>query len=332
MSRRSPSWRCRAAFLTAAALALTGLAGPAVAEPDPPSGDEETVRVIVELVDQAALATLGSDRVQAQRADGDDSFAADHTALREELSTAQDAGRGAATAEGIPLRELHRLTDVLNGLVLEVPAGAVSDLEALPGVATVSPDGTVEALADVSVPAVGAPQAWEQEDPDGQSLRGNGVTVAVIDSGVDYTRPDLGGGFGDGDRVADGFDFVDMDPDPMDLNAHGTHVAGIIAADGSGVTTGVAPEATLTAWRVLDASGQGTESGVIAGIEAAIDPLGEHPADVVNLSLGMTGADGTDPVGRAATAAADSGVAVVAAAGNSGPGEATLSSPADRKS
>lgn len=328
MSRRSPSWRCRAAFLTAAALAFTGLAGPAVAEPDSPSADEETVGVIVELAEEATLATLGTDRVQAQRADADDSFAADHTALREELSTAQDAVLDAATAEGIALTQVHRFTDVLNAIALEVPADAVSDLEALPGVAAVSPDGTVEALANVSVPAVGAPEAWDQRDPDGQPLRGNGVTVAVIDSGVDYTRPDLGGGFGEGYRVADGFDFVDMDSDPMDLNAHGTHVAGIIAADGSGVTTGVAPEATLTAWRVLDASGGGTESGVIAGIEAAIDPLGEHPADVVNLSLGMIGADGTDPVGRAATAAADSGVAVVASAGNSGPGEATLSSPA----
>lgn len=327
MSRRSPSWRCRAAVLTSAALVLTGLAGPAAAEPDSPvAGDE--IRVIVELTDEAALATLGADRVQAQRADADDAFAAEHTALREELTSAQDAMIDAATADGIALSEVHRFTDVLNAVVLEVTAEAVADLEGLPGVTAVAEDGTVEALTDVSVPAVGAPQAWEQTDPDGESLRGNGVTVAVIDTGVDYTLPDLGGGFGDGYRVVDGFDFVDFDSDPMDLNAHGTHVAGIIAADGSGVATGVAPEATLTAWRVLDERGGGTESDVIAGIEAAIDPLRDHPADVVNLSLGMAGGDGTDPVGRAATAAADSGVVVAAAAGNAGPGEATLSSPA----
>ncbi|CAM2005583.1 S8 family serine peptidase [Acanthopleuribacter pedis] len=82
---------------------------------------------------------------------------------------------------------------------------------------------------------------------------GSGQVIAILDSGIDYTHPDLGGGFGPGYKVIGGYEFIDNDTDPMDEHYHGTHVAGIAAADGD--IQGIAPKAKLLAYRVLDATG-----------------------------------------------------------------------------
>src|SRR4051812_39632550 len=86
------------------------------------------------------------------------------------------------------------------------------------------------------------------------SINGKGVTVAVVDSGINYNVDGLGGGFGKGHKVIAGHDFVDNDSDPMDTDGHGTEVAGVIAADRftfNGQTySGVAPDANLVALRV----------------------------------------------------------------------------------
>jgi subtilisin family serine protease len=120
-------------------------------------------------------------------------------------------------------------------------------------------------------------------------VTGAGVTVAVIDTGIDYTHPSLGGGFGKGFKVVGGFDFVNNDSDPMDESGHGTAVAGVIAAEPftlDGVTyQGVAPEANLVALRV------GTETSISdANIERAlqwvIDNHRTYNISVINLSLG----------------------------------------------
>ncbi|WUT87815.1 S8 family serine peptidase [Streptomyces melanogenes] len=184
-------------------------------------------------------------------------------------------------------------------------------------------------LTDASVPLINAPQVWRRKDPVGHSADGTGTTVAVLDSGVDYTHPDLGGGFGAGHKVVGGYDFANGDADPMDDNGHGTHVAGIIAGKAAekGGVTGVAPGASILAYKVMDDAGEGYTSDIVAGIEAAVDPDNPHRADVVNLSLGGYG-DGTDPLGAAATAATRAGVVVVASAGNEGPGSGTISTPA----
>jgi hypothetical protein len=171
---------------------------------------------------------------------------------------------------------------------------------------------------------IGAERFWSQ-----WNSRGEGIVVAVIDTGIDYTHPALGGGFGPHAKVMGGWDFVDDDGDPMDRNGHGTHVAGIIAGDGDGVT-GVAPAARLLAYRVLDDDGRGFSSAILAALERIIDPNQDGDlsdrADVANLSLGGPG-DADSPTSTAVDRAVEAGVVVVLAAGNWGTGQ-SIGSPA----
>lgn len=138
---------------------------------------------------------------------------------------------------------------------------------------------------------------------------GAGVLVAVVDSGVESSHPDLGG------RVVRGTDFVDGDAGPDDPSGHGTHIAGIIAATaGNGIGgAGVAPAARILAIRVLDAGNAGLPENVSAGINAAV----AAGADVINLSLNWsTPSAELAPVTAAVQRAADAGIAVVVASGN----------------
>jgi subtilisin family serine protease len=142
-----------------------------------------------------------------------------------------------------------------------------------------------------------------------------GAVVAVVDTGVNYEHPDLAANMWvdpDGLHTRHGFDFVDGDADPMDLNGHGSHVAGIIGAVGNNHlgTAGVCWTARLMAIRVLDAVGSGTTASIAQGLQFAAD----HGATVINMSLG---GEGTDTLLSSAIAAAtDAGAVVVVAAGN----------------
>ncbi|KAK0389939.1 hypothetical protein NLU13_3512 [Sarocladium strictum] len=160
-------------------------------------------------------------------------------------------------------------------------------------------------------------------------IKGKGVKVGVIDSGVDYSHPSLGGGFGSGFKIAGGYDFVGDDfygqnaPVPDDdpivsciSGGHGTHVAGIIGAqDPKGVgfgITGVAPEAAIYAYRVFGCWGSTTWELVIAAMERAL----ADGVDVINLSLGaIEFFELTRPI---FVKLEDMGVAIIASAGNDG--------------
>jgi subtilisin family serine protease len=310
------------------ALLLTGL--PAA---PPAAAAGETVSVIIELDSPSAEARVGTAEVAEFRAAdpterrAQDAFLATYDAAVAEVAATQDAFAEVASAAGIGLGDPEPVTGLLNAVVTEVAEEDLAALRSTPGVARVTVDRTVRALTAESVPSTGAPEVWDRSTADGTALRGAGVTIAVIDTGIDYSLDDLGGGFGPDFRVVDGWDFANDDDDPMDDHMHGTHVAGVIAGDGSSHITGMAPEATLTAWKALGADGSGELSDVLLALEAAVDLRGEHPASVVNMSLGATG-DGTDPLGLAATAASEAGTVVVAAAGNSGPDEQTVGTPA----
>lgn len=211
------------------------------------------------------------------------------------------------------VRVRHRYSRVLHGAALTVPARLLPAIAHIRGVRRVHLDSRVTALIEHSVPEIGAPEVWAR-----YGARGEGVIVAVIDTGVDYGHPALGGGFGPGFKVIGGYDFANDDGDPADDNGHGTHVAGIIAADGEGLI-GVAPGTKLLAYKVLDGEGLGDESDVIAALEAAVDPNGDGDTSdhvgVVNLSLGSRGGP-DDADSLAADAAVEAGVVVCAAAGN----------------
>ncbi|GAB3458062.1 S8 family serine peptidase [Actinophytocola sediminis] len=171
-------------------------------------------------------------------------------------------------------------------------------------------DGKVRANLDRSVAQIGAPEAWEA------GHTGKGTTVAVLDTGIDATHPDLS------DAVADAKDFTESESGVDDRFGHGTHVASIITGAGERYR-GVAPDATLLNGKVLDDNGGGYESGIIAGMEWAAN----GGADVINMSLGGGPTDGTDPMSQAVNQlSADTGALFVIAAGNSGSPE-SIGSP-----
>jgi hypothetical protein len=115
------------------------------------------------------------------------------------------------------------------------------------------------------------------------AYRGQGYSVAVIDTGIDYNHPDLGGGWGR--RVIAGYDFVNNDNDPRDDNGHGTHVAGIIGS-ASASYSGVAPNVNLIALKVLDAAGNGNFGDVEDALKWIISHQAQYNIVAVNLSLG----------------------------------------------
>ncbi|MGZ8852535.1 MAG: S8 family peptidase, partial [Thermoanaerobaculia bacterium] len=214
----------------------------------------------------------------------------------------------------VPSRVTRRYQTLFSGVAAVVSAKSLAEIRRLPDV-VVHDDVEVHAQLTESVPMIGAPTVWSS-----YGVTGVGVKVAVIDSGIDYTHPDLGGCFGGGCRVAGGHDFVNDDADPMDDNGHGTHVAGIVAANGT--LKGVAPGATLLAYKALNANGDGFESDVIAALEQAV----ADGAKVANLSLGGPG-NPNDALSQAVDNATAAGLLSVVAAGNSGNAYRTIDSP-----
>ena len=155
-----------------------------------------------------------------------------------------------------------------------------------------------------TLPKIGAPDFWDKAPA-------TPVVVAVIDTGVDYTHEDLA------NKVIKGYDFINNDNDPMDDHFHGTHVAGIIAAETNNAIgiAGVAPNAMILAIKVLSRTGEGTDLQISKGIMYAAD----KGAKVINLSLGGPG--WSFVLDDAVQYARKKGCLVVASAGNAGTNE-----------
>ncbi len=202
---------------------------------------------------------------------------------------------------------------VFNGAAVEFSREILGTVEQLDYVEAVYPDIEVKVNLNDSVPLIGATQVWAD-----LGFTGKGIVVSIVDTGIDYTHPDLGGSavFPNA-KVIGGYDCYNNDNDPMDDHYHGTHVAGIVAANGE--LKGVAYEASLMAYKVLSAYGSGRSSTIIQGIELSTDPDGDpgtdDGADIINMSLGGSG-NPDDPMSQAVDNAVDSGVVVVVAAGN----------------
>lgn len=227
---------------------------------------------------------------------------------------------------------------VFNGILMNITDEEAQKIKNVRGVKNVHPNYIAHVTLMDSVPMIGADKVW-QLDEDGnpcstsgkECLTGKGVTIGIIDTGVDYTHPDLGGCFGEGCKVIGGYDFINNDGDPMDDQFHGTHVASIAA--GNGILKGVAPDAEIIAYKVCHSEGC-PEDKIINSIEMSMDlnnngiPMEneEDYIDIISLSLGGPG-DPSDPMSTAIDNVVNAGVVAVIAAGNSGPGSESIDSP-----
>ncbi|MER7563674.1 S8 family serine peptidase [Streptomyces sp. NPDC097941] len=200
--------------------------------------------------------------------------------------------------------------------------GGRAAMTAAPGIDRVWLDGRVRISAQDAVAPdphggvaqIGAPTAWRA------GYTGKGVKVAVLDTGIDATHPDLQ------DRILKSRNFTDSGP-ADDRQGHGTHVASTVVGSGArsgGKYEGVAPGAELLVGKVLDDTGFGEDSGIIAGMQWAV----AQGARVVNMSLGEVDTPDVDPLEKAVNdLSASSGALFVIAAGNSGPSDTTVGSP-----
>jgi minor extracellular serine protease Vpr len=266
---------------------------------------------------------------------------------RNDVRAEQAAFRRAAAQAGIEFQELRSFQVLFNGFSVRAAPAERALLSTLPGVANIWPVEVIEAprpptdgalLPDLAT-AIEMTRADFVHDELGYT--GAGVRVAVMDTGIDYDHADLGG---DGiarsnsdqfpnSRVVAGWDFVGDDytgptgpppvPDPFpdDCQGHGTHVAGIVGANG--VLVGVAPDVQLGAYRVFGCEGNTSADIMLEAMERALAD-GMH---VLNMSIGIRAQWPQYPTGAAATRLQNLGMVVVASTGNNGPGAGVPDGP-----
>jgi minor extracellular serine protease Vpr len=265
------------------------------------------------------------------------------------LRAEQDAAMAAIAALGGV--ELARVSKAHNALVVSIDAKKIPDLAKVSGVTGVRRLIDYRMDLDETVPYIGAAAAQAA------GVDGSGVSVAVLDSGIDYTHRNLGGPgtvafyddcyagngaapvgdcadyFGPGaPKVVGGFDFVgeewpsagrSEDPNPIDFEGHGTHVADIIGGrSADGTHKGVAPGVDLYAVKVCSAIASSCNGvALLLGMDFALDPNGDgdiaDAVDVINMSLGSSYGQREDDLSLASANASKFGVTVVASAGNS---------------
>jgi serine protease AprX len=212
-----------------------------------------------------------------------------------------------------------RRLDLIDGLAARVPNTALMLLANSPLVAHLSADRAVGATMERTAATVGAAGAGQDFGLDGSS-----IGVAIIDSGVASWHDDLAdSAFPASQRVERFVDFVGAGEASYDDYGHGTHVAGIIAGNGfdsGGARAGIAPAARLTVLKVLDGSGQGRISDVIAAFQYVVEHKTALNIRLVNVSIGAGVHESftVDPLTLAAKRTVDAGIIVVAAAGNLG--------------
>ena len=283
------------------------------------------------------------------------------------LSQSQDQVLKRLQALSTDIKIIYRYRFVVNGFAVVAPTALLESIGQVTGVAR------IERAVDFDRPVIETSKmdpmiksTWSFDrtsakfigslEANNRGIRGQGLRVGIIDSGIDYTHKMLGGagtvdaykavdpatpnpGFPNA-KVVGGFDFVGteyntsspifdkriprIDSNPLDEGGHGTHVAGSVAGVGDGVKTydGVAPDALLYALKVFGAEGSTNDTVVVAALEYAADPNGDgSPSDrldVVNLSLGSGFGDGQILYNEAISNLALGGTSVVASGGNSG--------------
>lgn len=369
--------RARLGVLAVAGVAALAFTAAGVAAPDPealPEGSIATTFVPRSLSSETAVVVAelrGKSAAEVQADLGRKLTQAEKDQIKSQLKAAQDALRSRVEATGGKV--LAQFQSALNGIKVEIALSDISKLAAVPGVTRLLP--VREDVRDnaTSVPYISAPTVWNGAPS--PNLRGEGIKIGVIDTGIDYTHANFAGPgtvaayiaanaadtlpaspalFGPAaPRVKGGFDLVGdnytgpnvpvPDPNPLDCNGHGSHVAGTAA--GSGVTAagatyagpynssiytpgafrigpGVAPKADIYGYRVFGCTG--FTRVTVDAINMAFD----DGMDVINMSLGAVFGSADDASAVASTNVAKAGMIVVASAGNSGANQYLTGAPA----
>ncbi|WFA10460.1 S8 family peptidase [Tissierella sp. Yu-01] len=211
---------------------------------------------------------------------------------------------------------------LIGGIAGNMSTDIIYRLSTTPEVDYISFDSNVYALLDVATPTM------EAYFPHEKGYDGNGISVAVIDTGVaphdDLVKPT--------NRIISFMDFVNNKEKPYDDNGHGTHVAGIIAGNGyssRGKYVGIAPKSNIIGIKALDENGGGSTSDIIAALSYCIEMKDKYNIKIINLSLGTPATHNPekDPLVKAVEKCVEAGIIVVTAAGNSGPSARTILSP-----
>lgn len=319
-----------------------------------PSAGQDELQFVVRLSDPSLAAKMGPNALRnpnRMSADAQRSYLA-------QLASKQDAVMASIRALGGT--ELGRVSKVHNALMISIAENRIAEVARISGVSKVRRIADFELDLSETVPYIGATPLQNA------GVDGAGVRVAVIDSGVDYTHRNLGGAgtvaafeaaYGTSmassanktldaqfpsDKVVGGYDFVgeswpngalEPDPDPIDFEGHGTHVADIIAGrSADGTHTGVAPGASIYAVKACSAVSSSCNGvALLQAMDFSLDPNGDNDisdaVDVINLSLGSSYGQREDDLSESASIAARYGVIVVASAGNSGNRPYILGSP-----
>ena len=341
--------------------ALLGDSGPSSIKAKPGRfNPDEIIPVIIQMTG-APLARVALDTGSPEKA------ASLQGAYAGQLASAQAAVADTVQRSGGIVT--HRYRRVYNGLAARLRRGDLPGLVRQPGVVAIYRDRTVKKQLFASVPFIGAQFLNEM------GIKGTGIKIGIIDTGIDYTHKDLGGpgteeaynreasdpthlhpGTFPTGKVAGGIDLVgdrydpgcsagdkeagkctdvpEPDPNPIDLEGHGTGMAGIAAGIGvpDKVGHGVAPEATLYAIKLF-ALADTASSNIVAAIEWAVDPDGDgnfsDHLNIINMSLGADSGPSFGPEADAIDAATGVGVLVVASAGNGDDFPYTAGSPAN---
>lgn len=228
-------------------------------------------------------------------------------------------GNAAAARQAVGFFVVHREFKIINGFSATMTGAQIRTLAQQAGVRRIEEDFSVSTQLDAARPDFGTDAARTNF-----GVSGAGIAGCVVDTGVDPNHEQLNS------RPILFFDAIKGQSSAYDDHGHGTHVASIAFGDGTGGAgadkyRGVAPGVAIYAAKVLDQSGSGLESQVIAGIEWCVE---QPSVRIISMSLGSAApSDGKDALSQAADAAVDQGKVVVVAAGNSGDEPGTVGSP-----
>jgi subtilisin family serine protease len=294
----------------------------------------EVVKAIIELQSEPVVIHEKNLRY-AETGDAKlDLLSSEAQVYESQLVTEQENFKQLAFQLSPKMRVRTELRSLLNAISIEAPGIEIAAIATLPGVKRVQLVRTYHATLNKSVSLINAPAAWTKVG--GSTSAGQGIKIAILDSGIDINNPLFApagfvppSGFPKGNtsftnnKVIAARVFLDasMNPGatPVDLNGHGTNVAGIAAGDLNTISplaqiTGVAPRAFLGNYRVLDVNGDGFDDLIIQGLQSA---LGDG-FDIASMSLGGTADPTLNPLDQAVENAVAAGMVVTVAAGNDG--------------